>query len=291
MERGLKDIRNLYYYEVTTKNPIIMKLEKSNRERLFHYTTEIAANNIYSSGEMWVTQWNYLDDEEELRYISQILRGAINYLVKEQDKYIGNDLEKEIFLNIISVLKEIVNLYDKGNTPVIDGTFFLLSLTEKKNNKYLIENYSKRDGKIIEINKKALNSLYIKEKNDCITLEGKVIYDIYEQLKIMIEDINNIYIEIINNITLNNYKVDGKELRETIKAILYIKALNYSIFFKGNKFSKEEEYRIAILINDNILKDNIKYRYSTKISSIKTPYIKVKIDSQYLKLKSAQNIK
>lgn len=254
----MEDVRDLYYYEVTRENPIIIKLDISKKQRLFHYTGEIAANNIYDNGCMWVTQWNYLDDNEELKYISKILRGAINYLIKKQDEYVKNNLEKEIFLNIIFVIKSIINMYEEGNIPVSDATFFLLSSTEKKNNKYLIENYSKGNGKIIEINKKGLSDLYIKEKKDCLIIEGKVIYNIKEQLKIIIEDINDIYNEINNTIILNDYKVNRVELRETIKSILYLKAINYSIFFKRNKFNEEEEYRIAILVDNNILKDNIK---------------------------------
>lgn len=291
MENKLKDIRELYYYEVTEKNPIIMKLDISKKHRLFHYTDEIAANNIYNNGCMWVTQWDHLDDNEELKYISKILRGAINYLIKEQKEYIQNKLERDIFLHIILTIKSIINMYEEGNVPISDGTFFLLSLTEKKNNKYLIENYSKRNGKIIEINKKALNDIYIKKKNDCVTIEGKVIYDVKEQLKIIIEDINNLYVEIVNNITLNNYKVDIVELRETIKSILYLKVINYCIFFKNNKFNKEEEYRISILVDNNILEENVKYRFNKDRTNFKIPYIEVKIDRQYLKLKSAENFK
>jgi hypothetical protein len=291
LEKKLKDITDLYYYEVTKENPIIIKLDISEKQRLFHYTSENAANNIYDNGCMWVTQWNYLDDNEELKYISKILRGAINYLIKKQDEYIENNLEQEIFLDIILIIKSIINMYEEGNIPISDGTFFLLSLTEKKNNKYLIENYSKRNGKIIEINKKGLDGLYLNEKDDCLIIEGKVIYDIEEQLKIIIEDINNIYNEINNSIILNNHKFDRIELRETIKSILYLKAINYSIFFKRNKFNEEEEYRIAILVDNNILKENIKYRYNENRINLKIPYIEVKIDRQYLKLKSVVNIK
>lgn len=132
MKRNLKDIRDLYYYEVTRKNPIIIKLDKSKKERLFHYTSEFAAENIYNNGCMWITQWNYLDDKDELKYISKVLKGSIKYLIDNKTKYIRNILEEEIFSEFISVIKSIAIMYEEGDIPIKDGTFFLLSLTEKK---------------------------------------------------------------------------------------------------------------------------------------------------------------
>lgn len=156
----------------------------------------------------------------------------------------------------------------------------------------MIENYSKRDGKIIDINKKALENIYINKKNDCIILEGRVLYDCVDQLKIIIKDISDFYSEIVNTIELEkDYKFDKKELRETIKTVIYLKVINYAIFFKRNEFKKEEEYRIAILVNENILEENIKFRENRNGSNLKIPYIEVNIDSKYLKVKSAKNIK
>lgn len=68
----IKENTELEYYEIDKDNPIMIKLEKSINEKLFHYTTMEGCNGILSSSSFWVTNSSYLEDETEIKYISLV---------------------------------------------------------------------------------------------------------------------------------------------------------------------------------------------------------------------------
>lgn len=64
-----------------------MKLEKSKRKKLYHYTNGIGANGILKSNSLWVTHSNFLDDTTEIKYISVVLEGVMLYLNQNKELY------------------------------------------------------------------------------------------------------------------------------------------------------------------------------------------------------------
>lgn len=281
MKKEVVDLDNIKYYEVTTKNPILMKLHESKMDKLYHYTTYNGAKNIFKNNSLWITQSNFLDDASEIKYISNVVEGVITYLKDNKKLYhVGFEWQDYIYDDIIKVLEAVSNIY-RTESPIIDGNIFLLSLTENKSNRFLIENYAGKDGNIIEF-KNDIDTLF---EDDFINKYkiglyfAKVEYDYGEQLTIIIEDINEFYLELIHNI-MEEKRVDRIDVIETIKAVIGIKMLNYSLFFKHMKFDKEQEYRIAFVLEEKYSDDLIKYRMK---SGIKVPYIEVKVKKQFIK--------
>lgn len=267
----LKDLRNLKYYEVTKDNPIIIKLEPFTREKFYHYTTKKSAKSILSNNCFWITRSDCLDDKKEIKYMYEVLGGVIGYLKKSRDSYdIGIEGQYIVFEAIIKTLEGIRKTY-RDSIPIIDSHIYLLSLTENKNNKYLLENYAGEHGVVFEfvnetntndmINNQTIFQDHIFNKYMVPIFCGKVVYDPQKQLTVLIEDIN----EFIREIIINCINIDGdiklnEEMVETIKTVLYFKIINYSLFFKHKKFEKEEECRIAFIVGDNCSNEIIKHR-------------------------------
>lgn len=270
MDKHMRDISSLKYYEVTQKNPIIMKLEKSKKKRLYHYTNKIGAKGILESNSLWVTHSNFLDDTTEIKYISIVLDRVIKYLNQNKELYDrGIAGQVYIYEAIIKTLEALRETYKEG-APINGGNLFLLSLTENKNNKYLFQNYCRQGGAVFEF-RNNIHDIFKENKYIFTTLSAKVVYDCAEQMTLILEDINDFYLELLHNL-ITEKTVDYMEMIETVKSIITIKIINYSFFFKHIKFCKEEEYRIVFLVAEEYNNGFVKYR--TK-SGRKIPYIEV----------------
>lgn len=270
MIKELKSLVDLRYYEVTENNPLFIKLEPFKRKKLYHYTTKKSARSILNNNCFWITRSDCLDDKKEIKYISEILYGVIKYLKENRELY-DVDIEGQynIFEAIIKTLEALKEIY-KVNTPIMDAHIYLLSLTENKNNKFLLKNYAGEHGAIFEFLNET-NTKYIGDnktifKDDILdkykvsVFCGKVVYDCKKQLTILIEDINEFYREIItNSIAIDGHINFNEEIVETIKTVIYFKIINYALFFKHEKFVKEEECRIAFIVGE-CSNEIIKYR-------------------------------
>lgn len=273
----MRDIMNLKYYEVTKKNPVIMKLEKSKRKKLYHYTNGIGANGILKSNSLWVTHSNFLDDTTEIKYISVVLEGVILYLNQNKELYdMGITGQWYIYEAIIKTLEALKETYKDG-APIVGADIFLLQLTENKNNKYLLENYCRQDGAVLEF-RNNIDEMFKANKYILPIFSAKVEYAYEKQMTLLLEDINEFYSELLNNL-INEKTVDYMEIIETVKSIITIKIMNYSFFFKHFKFSKEEEYRVVFLVSEDYNDGFIKYRIK---SDREIPYIEVNFKKKSL---------
>lgn len=266
MYNEIKDITKLKYYEVSPNNPLMVKLEKNKNEKLYHFTDKAGADGILQSKSLWITHSNFLNDTSEIRYISRVLRGVIIYLTENMNLYdLDGNGQFEVFEAIIKTLEALEKIYKNG-APLSDGNLFLLSLTNNKKNEYLMENYSKKDGAVFEFE----SHMFENNNNIFSIFSAKVEYDLGRQMTLIIEDINEFYSELLNNLA-SEKRVDYIEMTETVKSVLYTKIINYSFFFKHFYFSREEEYRMVFLVIADF-SHLIKYREK---SSKKIPYIEV----------------
>lgn len=277
MNKQMRDITTLKYYEVTQKSPVIMKLETSKRKKLYHYTNEIGAKGILKSNSLWVTHGNFLDDATEIKYISIVLDGVIMYLNENKELYdMGIIGQWYIYEAIIKTLEALRETYKDG-APIVGGDIFLLSLTENKNNKYLLDNYCGQGGAVLEF-RNNINDMFKANNYILPIFSAKVEYDYDNQMKLLLEDVNEFYSELLNNL-IDEKTVDYMEMVETVKSIITIKMINYSFFFKHNKFSKEEEYRVVFLVSEDYNDGFVKHR--TK-SAREIPYIEVNFKKKSL---------
>lgn len=271
MNKNSMDFRDLKYYELSASNPLVIKLQQCKSKKLYHYTTADNSKSILESNLLWVSHSNYLDDKMEIRYISTVLDGVIEYLKKEKQLYdIGFNHQWFIYNTILKTLEAQRDEYKHG-LSLIDGHIFLLSLTDNNDNKYLIEHYCNQQGTVLEFENK-FNDILIDNKGVSVFLLAKVEYNLEKQMLLIIDDINEFYEEILNNF---NDAPNGDYIKiiETIKYIICVKMFYYSVFFKHRKFSKEEEIRVAFLVENNN-NQSIKFR---EVSDKKIPYIEIKL--------------
>lgn len=271
------NITKLKYYEISAKNPIMVKLSTGCFDKVYHYTSKAGVEGILASNELHVTNGYYLDDTTEIKYISTVLEGIIIYLNdSKEDYYVSIDSKFYVFDAIIKTLEALNKIYKKG-APISGGDLFILSLTKNPHNPYLMENYCRGDGAILEFNNTDMN---IFKKNSYVftTFRAEVEYDLSKQMTAIIKDINEFYCEFLDNLASNNEEIDYLVMVETVKAIIYTKVINYSFFFKHEKYYREEEYRIMFLAVEkyaNFVKTKKKFGRDI-------PYLKVNFDRNYL---------
>ena len=275
MSKELKDVTKLKYYDVSSNNPIEAKLGISKRKKLYHYTTKIGSKGILESNTLWVTHSNFLDDITEIRYISLVLEGVIRYLYENKELYdVGVKGQFYVYEAIIKTLEALRKIY-KYSAPITGGNIFILSLTENGDNGFLYENYCKANGAVLEF-RNDINSMFRENKYLCVIQPTKVEYDFSKQMILLLEDINEFYAELLNNL-IGEKTVNYMELIETIKSVIYIKIINYSFFFKHFNFAKEEECRVIFLAEEAF--EPVKYR---RKSNRKIPYIEVNFNKNSL---------
>lgn len=274
----MRDLNNMVFRKVTKENPIGINIKYSKSKSLYHYTRLESLPGIVGENTLWITHSNFLNDKSEINHISRIIDGVIMYLIENKKEYNDEYLGYTVYDIIITILKAIGEVYKNGML-IDDSDVFILSLTENRNNLNLFTNYAGKDGIAIGF-KNNIDGMFLSEsmeKYGVIIFNGRVIYDIKEQITILLEDINSLYFEMIveilekeiNNIDEKIYK----DIFKDIEAILYVKILNYAFFFKNYHFKNEEEYRVVFLVNKEYTNELVKYR--VREGTI-IPYIELK---------------
>lgn len=201
--------------------------------------------------------------------------GVIRYLYENKELYdVGVKGQFYVYKAIIKTLEALRKIYKYG-APIAGGNIFILSLTENGDNEFLYKNYCKANGAVLEF-ENDINNMFKKNKYTYHILPTKVEYDLGKQMTLLLEDINEFYAELLNNL-IREKTVNYMELIETIKSVIYIKIINYSFFFKHFNFAKEEECRVIFLMDEAF--EPIKYR---KKANRKIPYIEVNFNKNSL---------
>ncbi|MCY8932519.1 DUF2971 domain-containing protein [Bacillus atrophaeus] len=245
-------------------------LNDNNIELLFHYTNINGLEGILKYNQFWVSHAHFLNDKTEINY-------TLNLSNEVFEEYCGNLSEEECWIFSNEGYKEkhdkeeiIEHLRDLYNVVVNDVfhqpryRIYALSFCINSDSNLLWSNYSNNDGYSIQINYPKFKN-YLKEKfkyKDYVH-SGYVIYDKKVQKK-LIEDLLKTLLGIVRNLLKPNL-----ELEKVLLGVYSILS-QYSIFFKDECFSQEEEFRIAMVFEDNF--DD----YSCRISNgAFIPYIEV----------------
>lgn len=274
----MRDLNSMVFRKVTKENPIGINVKHSKNQLLYHYTKIESLPGIVGNNTLWITQSGFLNDKSEITNISSIIDAVIVYLIKHREEY------KEVYLDyvlldiIVDVLRGIGEVYKTGML-INDADAFILSFTENKNNLNLYMNYAGEDGVSIGF-KNNIDEMFFSEnlnKYHIIKYKGRVIYDIEEQINILLEDINILFFEMSVEIlekgitTIDNKIYD--DIMKDVEAILYVKIINYAFFFKNYHFKHEDEYRVVFLLDKKYTKKLVKYRVR---EGVIIPYIELK---------------
>ncbi len=225
-------------------------LGKERPKEVFHYTNIYGLEGILSKGNFWVSDADFLNDKNEIKYTLELSKRIFPSICKKRG----------ISEEDLSVYTDLFNAHIRSMLDANKSNFYSLSFCINPDSNLLWANYSQNDGYCIAFDLKKFNEYLLNNKNH--TVPGFVIYDNDEQID-KLEKLLNRIIDIIKEGTHLNSK-----LPSAFTALEF-----YSLFFKDKCFSQEEEYRIIFYTKGNT--------HKTRISNgTFIPYVETKFDTE-----------
>lgn len=232
------------------------RIDRKTDGVLYHYTNLHALYAIISTGLVWGTRSEFLNDFSELKYIKKVIEDVTDS--------IEEDAPERSFKE--AVLKNLNGIYFNTHHP---SKCYLLSLTDISD---LITNwstYSNFDGYNIGLDATGLHQI-LEHRYSNHFISGYVIYDKELQEDIIKEEFEHY---------LRQWKAfypGAIEDQSRIAELFMFRILIYSYFFKHPSFKQEEEYRIAFF-PENFAegqKAEVKFRPS---NGVIIPYIELNL--------------
>lgn len=236
-----------YGFEIFSKYIKEDFLDKKRPKKIFHYTNIYGLENILKKGFFWVSDANFLNDKNEIKYTFELSKKIFSSICKERGFSDETTRDYNIFFN--SMIENNKNLYS-------------LSFCTNPDSNLLWANYSQNDGYCIAFDWKGFYK-YMDRNEKFLLIPGYVIYDKDKQTK-KLEKLLNDIIDIL---------VEGTHLESKISSAFTALEF-YSLFFKDKCFSQEEEFRIILYPKVN------KETYKCRISNgTFIPYVETEFDT------------
>lgn len=251
--------------------------EEFKKYKVYHYTSIKGLEGILEKGELWVSHADFLNDKTEIKYTFEMSKQIFLSLCKEK-------------LKSKDEISRYVDLFDKAiNKNKANGTnYYTLSFSENSDSNLLWSNYSQDEGYSItfkykelydelmnDLKESFLGSLNNKTMNYevPVPIGSKVIYEESEQKSKLLKLLNEVIDHFEKNANKENYDVNSDAF--IINAIGVLEW--YSIFFKDECFSQEQEFRVALLYLNN----SDSKIYDCRISNgTFIPYVKIKFNRE-----------
>ncbi|KMK70229.1 hypothetical protein ACJ64_12985 [Bacillus safensis] len=245
-------LTGVYGFEIFVKYIMRDFLEKARPKEVFHYTNIYGLDGILRKGDFWVSDADFLNDKNEIKYTFELSKEIFPSICKER----GLSEEK---------LRDYTELFNANIRSMFEtnkNNFYSLSFCINPDSNLLWANYSQNDGYCIAFDLYEFNKSLNRNEN-FTPVPGYVIYDNLEQIN-KLEKLLNDIIDIFEEGT----HLDSK-LPSVFTALEF-----YSLFFKDKCFSQEEEYRIIFYPKGN------KEIYKCRISNgAFIPYVETEFDT------------
>ncbi|PGD44273.1 hypothetical protein COM17_08395 [Bacillus altitudinis] len=255
------------YIAVISNQDLLFSDEIYNKYKVHHYTNINGLEGILKEGEFWVSQADFLNDKTEMKYTFDMSKEIFSSICKEKKK---SQDEINTFSHLFD---EAVNRNKENGT-----NYYTLSFSRNPDSNLLWSNYSQDDGYSITFKFKELFDGLTQDRNSGgpLPIASKVIYEKSEQKSKLLKLLSEIIDRFEDKTNKGNYDVNSDGF--IINAITVLEW--YSIFFKDECFSQEEEFRIAFLY----LRNSDAKIYDCRISNgTFIPYVKIKIDCNSVK--------
>lgn len=239
----------------------------TDETEITHYTSPNAFMNIMQNQELWFGNVDNVNDINEISYAYEkvIIPCVRNFKFKDETLNCSlldriNEQRK----------KQNFTFCPKNAVENKRASFYLLCTCLKADSTMLWNMYSKneyKEGFSITFDKDKLFDSFCEcngkknSKGVHLIFEGKVEYSLQEQCK----KVN----EYLSCLEYNLQKNDSKEYKETVLDVFVEKFIIMSLLMKDSDFSKEEEFRIVIVANDDYLDTNKEKGAYLKFSTCK----------------------
>lgn len=242
------------------------KLHKKCLDYIYHYTSPEGLEGIIKTNSLHFTNIHFLNDKTETIYTYEIIKKVLQNL--------KNKINEKLYIDIEKRTNRIISPnYLKNKTTIIgDNDFYIASFSTKKDDLALWNNYTKTSSKVgynikfnLEKLENALCSVDKIYKRSPFLICSIVNYNSKEQEE-----------ELTNCIIRHNSLINDDNYLEICRNLFYNLIL-YSLFFKHESFSIENEFRITIC-NIGELEDN---KLDFKIrNGLFIPYIPCKLSEK-----------
>ena len=234
---------------------------------IYHYTSTDGLIGIISNKEIWLGKIDDLNDITEINYgFDNVIMPAINVSSAISDK------SKKKLIELIKLVRNKNFSLTKGNDAYkCDVNIFVFSTSTNGNAYTMWNNYTKNNNKAgyaismdnTDVTKAILSATDKTSESDndikTFLVSGKIVYSIEEQTKLV-----NQYLDLLE------YNLDGKtdEFKEIVYNSFVEGLLMLGLFMKDDEFSKEEEYRYAILLADEITDTDKSHKFYLKFINV-----------------------
>ncbi|MGG4237946.1 DUF2971 domain-containing protein [Bacillus safensis] len=257
----LSETEYKHYENYFFKN-FIKELEQ-REDKIYHYTNINGLEGILKKdGAIWVSHADFLNDKTEIKYTMELSTEIFLSLCEKRD------FSQEKISKYQKLYVEAININNRMNT-----NYYSLSFSTNPDSNLLWANYSHNDGYSITFDFDKLYSqlLYEMMINNNVAIGSKVIYKQSVQRAKLSKLLNIIIDNFEEKTKKENYDVNKDELILNAVGVLEW----YSVFFKDECFSQEEEFRIALLYLNN----NDSKIYDCRISNgTFIPYVKINVN-------------
>jgi|SRR5699024_2683686 len=241
-------------------------------ETTYHYTSLEGFIGITDSGQIRMTNSDFLNDSTEINYITEILPETIDKLERNLENEYGDGIiENEYYRVFSNQLNTANNMRLKDKKEALE--IYVLSMSKSKDSLTLWSNYSNNEGYNIGFDTKYLieNMKANQENENYYIVHSDVIYIREDQITILADELQDTFKFILE------LKPEIIELENHLLAFLKSVLTSYSIFFKNQAFKVEEEYRIAYT---TLNKAEVNFR---NLNGIIIPYISTEFNKSAIK--------
>jgi len=251
-----------------------MKQDDHAEMDLFHFSDLGALKSIIEKGELWLTRHDFLNDTEEVKYIRDII---------EKNKTSIHDTKLREFIDscmslldfYFNVITSTTDISDEERTIIAEinkciSSIYILSTSTKKDNLSLWHYYSGGTGCSIKINATKLReqvesfNLSLSNKSSQIFMR-KIDYS------------GNMAQSLIGMIQAISQQESLSDSQKKYLACIHI--IYEGIFTKNPNMFQEEEFRMAVVVTDDVNSpkpDNIIPKFRSGKNTF-IPYIELSI--------------
>ena len=249
------------------------EIEVLKKGIIYHYTSTEGILGILDKSEFWVTKSDFLNDISEINYTFDLFEE--NFLNKIKNE----NVRTRMISQFRSELDKDRALYNK----VLYDTY-IISFSTNQDNLLLWSEFTGKMGYNLGFNiedlKDEFNRKSVRDDKLYLKLDGKVIYNREEQIRLLEKSIDCEFISESGDTNMNSLEnldenISDEIIKDFISGIFMI-CLFYSMFFKDSKFEQEEEYRFIFRVFHNHKKVSInkEMNFRVKEGSL-CPFIKV----------------
>ena len=261
----------MYFFEKHITNLIgeLNNDEVFEKYEVYHYTNIDGIEGILrKNGEFWVSHADFLNDKTEIKYTMELSVQIFLSLCEERGFSKGK-------------ISEFKKLYDEpiNSIEIMNTNYYSLSFSTNPDSNLLWANYSHNDGYSITFKYKEIFDHLIKdipEIPSSLPVGARVIYKQSEQKCLLSMLLNDVLDRFEDKANKPDYDVISDGF--IINAVGVLEW--YSLFFKDESFSQEEEFRIALLYLNNSDANVYECR---KSNGTFIPYVKINVNRDSVK--------